>query len=155
MVAQMDELDLRNPEVNTQESVSQHNPEGANLIDNFRVTSVNHMTNLKTLRVAGYCGVDQEGLANLTGLTELDISYNPKVTDLTAFTQLTKLKAAGTCTIRSVPPSVTDLDLSYNKTLTIDNLPNLKRLIARGDCNVTPTNVPSLEYLDVSDNPNF
>lgn len=150
------ELDLRNPELNTQQTLEQVEAEAINLIDNFQVNSVRHLPQLKTLRIAGYCGVDQTGIDGLTNLTELDISYNPKITDLSFMTQLVKLKAAGNCWVPTIPDSVTYLDLSYNTRIQLDTLPNLKVLIARGPCTVTPTNVPSsVEVLDVADNPNF
>jgi Leucine-rich repeat (LRR) protein len=151
----MDELDLRNPEVNTQETISNLEAEAINIIDNYRIVSVKHLPKLKVLRAAGYCGVDQAGIEGLTELVELDISYNPKITDISFMTKLTKLKASGTCGIGSIPSSVTELDVSNNKTLSIGNLPHLKILRARGDCLVTPSDIGSLDYLDVSDNPNF
>ena len=150
----MDELTTRNPSICKQDHIKDLNMTELNVIDNFNVTDVSHMVDLQTLRIAGYCGVDQQGITGLTNVTELDISYNTKITDV-SFMPLIKLKAQGPLQLTSLPPSITELDISNNPNIKPDGLPNLKRLIARGNCPLDPDALPVLELLDVEDNPTF
>lgn len=147
-------MDARNPEKWKQEEIDKLDSTvtDLNVIDNFNVKDVSHLKDLKTLRIAGYCGVDQEGIGGLNKVTELDISYNSKITDV-SFMPLLKLKIQGPVDAK-LPPSLTELDVSHNP-IKLPDLPNLTVLAARGNTSITPLNAPPVEMLIVTDNPNF
>ena len=49
-----------------------------NAKDNYRITDVSHMRNLRILDVSGNCGIDQKGIAGLK-LTKLRSHRNNKI----------------------------------------------------------------------------
>ena len=69
-----------------------------NVCDNYKVTNVNHMTNLKILGALGDCGIDDNGIKDLN-LIELDAGYNPRIKNINHMTNLRKLDASGICGI--------------------------------------------------------
>ena len=86
--------------------------------NNFKITNINHMTNLKKLNASRNCGINNEGIKNLNlikldmnnnisnkelknlNLIKLSLVNNDKIKNLNHMTKLKKLNAsAGNCII--------------------------------------------------------
>lgn len=62
-----------------------------NAFDNYQITNVNHMSNLRVLIASYECNINDDGIKLLTNLVELDASYNSSITNINHLTKLETL----------------------------------------------------------------
>jgi hypothetical protein len=90
------------------------------------------LINLKTLYAGCRCGLDNTGISSLTNLTNLQIDYNDKITDINFSINLRTLNACG-CKINNISiASLTNLRMlliNDASTINIELLTQLKKLV--------------------------
>lgn len=128
-----------------------------------RITNVTWMKNLLKLNAAFDCGINQEGISGLN-LTDLDVSHNSKIFDVSFMSNLTKLMA---CSHNKVPSCGIDQNGIRNLNLTIlyvinnskvhdvSFMKNLKVLHAQGfRCGINQNGIRNLNLEELSSDEN-
>jgi hypothetical protein len=124
-----------------------------NTEDNYKITDVNHLTQLEELNAAYYSGIDQNGIQQLTNLRILNAWSNDKITDVNHLIQLEALNASHNCGIdqngiRQLR-NLRILDVSRNgKIKDINHLTHLEALYA-GDSEIDQNSIQQLFNLRI------
>jgi hypothetical protein len=139
------------------------------VINNPKITNINHMTNIKKLNISGYkCGVTTTDIKDLVNIVELDISENRMINNIDHLINLERLTMTchreafsgynGSCGRRNNNQYITK-ETEKNDIFHDENDKNkvifnkLKYLNLRGNSDIYDlSTLPSLVELDISDN---
>jgi hypothetical protein len=131
---------------------------------NVKITSINHMTKLQKLKATEFydslnfhryvCGINQEGLKDVTWLLKLNANNNPKITSINHMTKLQKLDAEGECGIdQEGLKDVTwllELKASQNNKITaINHMTQIQKLDASYNCGIDQDGIKDVTTLVV------
>ena len=121
-----------------------HNLNSLDLSFNFEISSVNHLTKLRTLILSMMSEVSQEGIMQCTKLRRLTLDSNSNITSVNHLTELEELDASGvTCRLSQEGimgcRKLKKLDLTNNPGITsVNHLTELEELRISGEiCQVS------------------
>ena len=132
-----------------------------NIWDHKEITNLNCLTRLEKLWVGGLCGVNDEGIINLTNLKKITAYGNPRITNLNHMTQLEYLNVGDACCgigdagIYNLT-SLTELNASSNKRITnVNHMARLEILYADWDCGINTSGISQLRLKRLIAEKNF
>jgi hypothetical protein len=115
-------------------------------ISSGKIIDINHLINLRTLSMedtgTSQCGIIDKGISALTNLTELNVNWNSRITDVRSLINLRTLHCGGrSCGIGNSSTrfltNLTNLYACNNSRITdINHLENLRTLYASGSSGI-------------------
>lgn len=117
--------------------------------DNTKITNVNYMCQLKILYAGGNCGIDNEGIASVTGLEVLCANFNPKITNVNHLKRLKILYATYVCGIDDNGIANINLERLYasanSKITNVNHMSRLALLYAGSNCGINDEGIANVK----------